>query len=144
MNRVDPDDVASASWFERHAPTNSVLVGVTTNFPRRLSARYPAVYHRDYPGAPSLTEHVVYRRRMVRAADLRRIERTLREVGSPRTFLTLTASQERYARLYGLLAPGWMRSLSGALRGSPDFTLVYQRGSSSIFRFRPRPAEAIR
>jgi GT2 family glycosyltransferase len=147
MNRVDPDDVASASWFERHAPTDSVLAGVTSNFPRRLSARYPAVYHRDYPGAPSLTEHVVYRRRLVRAADLRRIERTLREVGSPHTFVTLTASQERYARLYGLLAPGWMRSLSGALRASPDFRLVYRRGSSSIFQFRPgraHPAEAIR
>jgi hypothetical protein len=64
MNRVDPDDVAAAMWFERHAPTDSVLVGATTNFPLRLSARYAAVYDPDYPGPPSLTEHAVYRHRL--------------------------------------------------------------------------------
>jgi GT2 family glycosyltransferase len=137
MNRVDPDDVASAAWFERHAPPDSLLVGVTTNFPLRLSARYAAIYDKDYPGPPSLTEHAVYRRRRLGRADLPRIERTLRGFGARHTFFTLTASQERYARLYGLLAAGSMTSLDGALRASPDFRLVYRRGSSSIFAFQP-------
>jgi hypothetical protein len=143
MNRVDPGDVAAATWFERHAPTDSVLVGVTTNFPHRLSARYAAVYDPAYPGPPSLTEHAVYRRRLG-AADLPRIEKTLRAYGAPHTFLTLTASQERYARLYGLLAAGSLQSLEGALRASPDFRLVYRRGSASIFAYQPRASsEAI-
>jgi len=137
MNRVDPDDVAPARWFERNAPSDSVLVGVTTNFPLRLSARYPTVYDRDYPGPPSVTEHALYRSHRLGAADLPRIERTLRGFGSPHTFLTLTASQERYARLYGLLRPGSLQSLSRALRASPDFRLVYRRGSSTIFVYRP-------
>jgi hypothetical protein len=79
-------------WFERHAPTDSVLVGATTNFPLRLSARYAAVYDPDYPGPPSLTEHAVYRHRLG-AADPPRIEKALRGYGAPHTFLTLTASQ---------------------------------------------------
>jgi GT2 family glycosyltransferase len=147
MNRVDPDDVASAVWFERRAPTDSLFVGVTTNFPLRLSARYPAVYDKDYPGPPALTEHAVYRRHRLGPADLPRIETTLRGFGSRHTFLTLTASQDRYARLYGLLPAGSMQTLDRALRASPDFRLVYRRGSSSIFAFEPgrrRGGEAIR
>ena len=136
MNRVDPDDVAAAMWFERHAPTDSVLVGATTNFPLRLSARYAAVYDPDYPGPPSLTEHAVYRHRLG-AADPPRIEKALRGYGAPHTFLTLMASQGRYARLYGLLRAGSLQSLDGAVRASPDFRLVYRRGSSTIFVYRP-------
>jgi hypothetical protein len=140
MNRVDADDVAAARWFERHAPADSVLVGVTSNLPQRLSARYPAAYDPAYPGAPSLTDQAIYRRRRLGAADLPRIEKTLRGFGTPHTFLTLTASEERYARLYGLLPAGWQESLEGALRTSPDFRFVYRRGSSLIFEYRPRRA----
>jgi hypothetical protein len=143
MNRVDPDDVASATWFEQHGPSDSVLVGVASNFPQRLSARYPAVYDPAYPGAPSLTDHAMFRRRRLGAADLPRIEKTLRDFGAPHTFLTLTASQDRYLRLYGLLPAGWRQGLERALRTSPDFRSVYRRGSSSIFEYAPR-REAIR
>jgi hypothetical protein len=92
-------------------------------------------------------DHAEYRRRRLGAADLPRIEKTLRGFGTPHTFLTLTSSQERYARLYGLLPVGSQRSLEGALRTSPDFRLVYRRGSSSIFEYLPgseRRSEAIR
>jgi hypothetical protein len=137
MNRIDPDDVAAASWFEGHAPTDSVLAGVTANFPRRLSARYAAVYDPAYPGALPPTGHAASRSRRLGAADLPRIEKTLRAYGAPHTFLTLGASQERYARLYGLLPAGSLQGLERALRTSPDFRLVYRRGPSSIFEYRP-------
>jgi Glycosyl transferase family 2 len=138
MNRVDSDDVAAATWFERHAPSDSVLVGVTTNFPDRVTARYAVAYDPAYPGAPSLTDHAAYRNRQLGVADLPRIERTLRAYGAPHTFLTLGRSQERYARLYGLLPDGSLQSLDRALRASPSFHLVYRRGPSSIFAYRPR------
>jgi GT2 family glycosyltransferase len=139
MNRMEPDDVAAAIWFEHHAPTGSVLAaGVTANFPRRLTARYAEVYDPAYPGALPLTDHAAYRRPRFRHADLLRIEKTLGAYGAAHTFLTLSGSQERYARLYGLLPAGSMQSLEGALRRSRDFRLVYQRGSSSIFAYRPR------
>jgi hypothetical protein len=147
MNRVDPDDVAAATWFERHAPTDSVFVGVTANFPRRLTARYAAVYDPAYLGTLPLTDDAAYRSHRLGAADLPRIEKTLRGYGASHTFLTLTGSQKRYARLYGLLPAGSLQSLESALRTSPDFRLVYQRGSASIFEYRPARepgAEAIR
>jgi cellulose synthase/poly-beta-1,6-N-acetylglucosamine synthase-like glycosyltransferase len=137
MNRVDPDDVAVTRWFERHAPSDSLLVGVTSNFPQRVTARYPVVYDRAYPGAPSLTDHAGYRRRRLGRRDVPRIERTLREYGVPHTFLALTASEDRYARLYGLLPAGSRQSLERALRTSPDFRFVYRRGTSSIFEYLP-------
>jgi GT2 family glycosyltransferase len=138
MNRIDPDDVAAAAWFERHAPTDSVFAGVAANFPRRLTARYAAVYDPAYPGTLPLTDHAAFRGHRLGVADLPRIEKMLRGYGAPHTFLTLSGSQERYVRLYGLLPAGSLQSLEGALRTSPDFRLVYRRGESSIFEYRPR------
>ncbi|MEN3279124.1 MAG: hypothetical protein V7607_264 [Solirubrobacteraceae bacterium] len=138
MNHVDSDDVAAARWFERHAPGGSLRVGATTNFPGRLTARYATVYDSSYAGAVSLTEHARYRGHKLGVADLPGIERTLRAYGAPHTFLTLGVSQERHARLYGLLPAGSLQSLDRALRTSPSFRLVYRRGSSAIFAYRPR------
>ncbi|HEY6757871.1 MAG TPA: hypothetical protein VI318_00195 [Baekduia sp.] len=138
VNRVDPDDVASATWFERHAPSGSVLAGVIGSFPNRLTARYAAVYDPAYPGAPDITDHVTYGRGRFSAADLPRIEDTLRSYGARHTFVTLGAGQEQYARLYGLLPDGSLQSLERVLRASPSFHLVYRRGPSSIFAYEPR------
>jgi hypothetical protein len=138
MNRVGSDDVAAALWFDRHAPRDSLRVGMTTNFPSRPTARYAAVYDTAYSGARSLIDHPQFRNRMLGVADLPRIDRTLQAYGTPHTFVTLGASQENQARLYGLLPAGTMQSLYRALRASPSFHLVYRRGSSSIFEYRPR------
>lgn len=147
MNRVDSDDVAAATWFEQHAPSDSLLVGVTGGFPSRLSARYAAVYDPSYPRAPALTDHAAYRTRKLGAADLPRIERSLRGYGASHTFLTFGRGQARYARLYGILPDGSLGSLERALRTSPSFHLVYRRGPSSIFQYGRRreiSSEAIR
>ena len=154
MNRVDSDDVAAARWFERHAPDGSLHVGVTMSragtraaapagsrppiaLPERLTARYAAVYNRAYPGSPYVIANLEYRGHKLGVVDLPRIERTLRDYAAPHTFLTLSALQERHARLYGLLPAGSLQSLDRALRASPHFRLVYRRGSSSIFEYRP-------
>jgi glycosyltransferase involved in cell wall biosynthesis len=137
MNRVGSDDVAAARWFERHGPPDSLVVGVTTNRPSRLTARYPMVYDPAYSGAPSLIDHAEYRGRRLGVADLPRIESTLRAYGAPHTFVRLGTSQENHARLYGLLPAGSVQRLDRALRTSSSFRLVYQRGSSSIYEFRP-------
>jgi glycosyltransferase involved in cell wall biosynthesis len=140
MNRVGPDDVAAARWFDRHGPRDSFRIGMTTNFPSRLTARYAVVYDSAYSGNQSLLDHPEFLRRRLGVADLPRIEQTLRSYGSPHTFVTLGASQENQARLYGLLPAGTTQTLSRALHGSPRFQLVYRRGSSSIFEYRPSRA----
>jgi glycosyltransferase involved in cell wall biosynthesis len=138
MNHVDADDVAAARWFERHAPNGSLRVGVTTNFPSKLTARFAAVYDPTYTGAVTLTERVRYRGHKLGVTDLPAIERTLRSYGARHTYLTLGISQERQARLYGILPAGSVPSLDRALRTSPSFALVYRRGSAAIYAFRPR------
>jgi GT2 family glycosyltransferase len=139
INRVKADEVEAATWFERHAPPRSLLVGVTPSFPRRLTADYARVHDRAYPGTPGLTERGEgLRRGRLGAADLPRVERTLRGYGGRRKFLILTPSQQRFGRLYGILPAGSLRSLDRALTHSRSFRLVFRRGHSSIFEYRPR------
>jgi GT2 family glycosyltransferase len=136
-NRVGSGDVAAAVWFERHAPADSLLVGLTPSFPRRLSARYPVVYARSHPGAPALSDHATYRGRGLDRRSLPRLETTLAAYDAPNTFLILTSSQQRFGRLFGLVPAGTSDRLARALRASSSFRLVYSRGAASIFRYRP-------
>jgi hypothetical protein len=137
-NRVGSDDVAAAVWFERHAPADSLLVGLTPSFPRRLSARYPVVYLRSHPGAPALTDHARYRGQRLHRISLPRLDATLAAYGARHTFLILTASQQRYGRLFGLVPASTSDRLARALRASSSFRLVYGGGAASIFRYRGR------
>ena len=136
-NRVRSDDVDAAVWFERHAPRHSLLVGLTSSFPRRLSARYAEVYHPWHPGAPALNDAPALRGRRLDRRDLPRVEAAVRRYGARHTFIILTASQERFARLYGLLPAGSVASLDRALRASRSFRLVHARGGASIFKYEP-------
>jgi GT2 family glycosyltransferase len=140
-NRVRSDDVDAAVWFERHAPPDSLLVGLTPSFPRRLTADYAHVYNPLHPGAPALTDSAANRGRRLGRRDLRRIEANVGAYGAAHTFLILSSSTERFGRLYGLFPAGSRQTLDQALRASPSFRLVYERADASIFRYRPGPKE---
>ena len=142
-NHVTSDDVDTARWFERHAPPDSLLLGLAPSFPRRLSARYPRVYDPAYPGVPGLSDYVAYRGRRLDRSDLRHLRATVSAYGARHTFLIVTPIQENFVRLYGLLPAGSSASLARALRASRSFRLVYERGAASIFEYRP-DAEARR
>jgi GT2 family glycosyltransferase len=143
-NRVTSADVAAAVWFDQHAPPNSVAVEVTSDSVSRVTARYARVFAPEYPGSPTLTGLPAFRNRSLSRKDLPRLEATLRGYGIEHTFVFLTPSQERFARLYGVLPAGWQRSLERALRASPDFRRVYRRGAASIFEYRPGRSGAVR
>jgi hypothetical protein len=132
VNRVSPDDVRAATWFEEHAPPRSSLASVIAPFPYRLTARYPVTYAnsvvlpRDEPGRP------------LGRVDLALLKRELHDLGRPR-FVVTSRSQQRYARLYGLAPAGSLRTLERALGRSRAFRLVYHRGAASIYKdVRPR------
>jgi hypothetical protein len=75
MNRVASDDVRAAAWFDRHAPAQSRLVGVTPSFPRRPTAGYARAHDPEYPGAISLTEEgEAFRHRMLGPAHIPPLE----------------------------------------------------------------------
>jgi hypothetical protein len=143
-NRVSRDDVDAAAWFERHAPRDSLLVGLTPTFPRRLSARYGDVYIPSHPGAPALIDHAAFRRRRLTLGELPAIERTVGAYGVPHTYLMLTPAQEHVGRLYGLLRAGELASLARVLRASRSFRVVYDRGAATVFKYRPEAKETRR
>jgi GT2 family glycosyltransferase len=138
MNRITPPDVAAGVWFDEHAPRNSLFVGITSNSIARVTAGYARASDPTYTAVPTLTGKPEFRGHGLGRKDLPRVEAALLEYRVQHTFLALTESQRRYARLYGLLTAGWPRSLERTLRGSPSFRLVYRRGTSSIFEYRPR------
>ncbi|MDP9269520.1 MAG: hypothetical protein M3P14_00830 [Chloroflexota bacterium] len=134
INHVVPDDVAASRWYLDHAPRESSLTYVAPNFPERLNARY--VYHLAAP--PALTEMPGFRPHLLGARDVHSLESLLGDDNSPRRFVALSPSQERYARLYRLTPPGSFAHFARALLASPDFELVYRRGFAFIFLFAPR------
>jgi GT2 family glycosyltransferase len=140
-NRIHSDDVKAAVWFERHAPPDSLLTGLSSSFPRRLSERYARAYDPAQPGAPGLTDRRGFRGRRLGRRDVPRIAAALRSYGNPRTFIALTPSQDRFNRLFGILPQGSSRHLARALRSSRSFRLVYARDGASIFRLLPSSKE---
>jgi GT2 family glycosyltransferase len=134
INRVSRDDVQAATWFEEHAPAQSSLASVIGSFPSRLTARYPVVY----ANAVTLVKDSAYEDGRGPRVDLARVKRDLHALRRPR-FVVTSQSQRRYARLYGLLPHGSLRSLEERLRHSRAFRLVYRRGRTSIYEdIRPR------
>jgi hypothetical protein len=134
-NHVRPADVDAAVWFERNAPEDSLLVGLTPSFPRRVSARYPDIYDSSHPGSPALTDHVAFRGRRLGRRSLPRLKSTLAGYGARHTFLIITPVQKRYVRLFGLAPAGSPARLARALEGSRSFRVVYERGGASIFQY---------
>jgi hypothetical protein len=133
-NRIRPDDVRAAVWYEEHAPPGSVRLNLAPTAPDRLTARYPAVSLGDPSALLARSEFTGHR---LGARDVARLERLLAAQTAPRTYLVLTRGQEDYARLNGLLPDGSVTSLVRALGSSTRFRLVYRRPTAWIFEYTP-------
>jgi hypothetical protein len=135
-NRIRPDDVRAAVWYEQHAPAGSVRLNLAPTAPVRLTARYPEVSLGD-PSA--LLEQSAFTGHRLGARDVPRLERLVEAQRVHRTYLVLSRGQEDYARLNGLLPEGSVTSLVRALGSSTRFRLVYQRPTAWIFEYAPPP-----
>jgi GT2 family glycosyltransferase len=133
-NRIRPDDVTAAVWYEQHAPPGSVRLNLTPTAPDRLTARYPQVSLGD-PSA--LLERPEFTGHLLGARDVARLERLVAAQPASRTYLVVTRGQEDYARLNGLLPEGSVTSLVRALGSSTRFRLVYHRPTAWIFEYTP-------
>lgn len=133
-NRIPSDDVAASTWYERHAPAESLRIDLSPNAPNRLTARYPLVSLAD---PPALLEQPGFAGHLLGAADVRRLERVIRTLGDHRAYVVLSDSQEDYARLNGLLPAGSVAAFVGSLERSSDFRLVYSRPTAWIFEYAP-------
>jgi hypothetical protein len=133
VNFISPADVAASRWYLAHAPPGASLTLIAPNFPERLDARYAV--HLDVP--PSLVEAPGFRPHRLGAADVGRLSALLERDGAPVRFVALSPSQQRYARYHGLAPAGSFGRLAAALRASPDYRLVYDRGGALLFRYVP-------
>jgi hypothetical protein len=137
MNRMDPADVRAATWYEHHAPRGSLMLFVSPNFPNRLTARYAQLHIPGSTYAPVLTDEPGVRRGGLGPEDVRAVKRLLNENGVPHSYVVLSPSEERYARLYGLLPHGSLAGLERGLVASGDFRLAYSSARARIFKYRP-------
>ena len=133
-NYIARDDVAASRWYLDHAQARASLTSLAPNFPERLNARYAT----HLETLPTLVTGPGYRPHLLGPADVPALEALLRRDNSPQRFVAISPSQERYARFHGLAPPGSFARMAGALRTSPDFELVYERGAAAIFLYRPR------
>lgn len=133
-NRISRDDVRASTWYEQHAPPRSVQVDLAPNAPTRLTSRYPLVSLND---PSSLLETPGFVGHRLGASDIPRLERVIQQQGGPASYVVLSASQEAYARLNGLLPPGSLSSLTSALERSGSFALVYRRPTAWVFEYAP-------
>jgi hypothetical protein len=133
-NRIPSDDVRAATWYEQHAPADSLRINLAPNAPDRLTARYPLVSLAD---PPSLLAQPGFAGHRLGAADIPRLETYIRRQGNHRAYVVLTRGQENYARLNGLLPTRSVSSLAAALERTPAFRLVYRRASAWIFEYLP-------
>jgi hypothetical protein len=136
QNRIDPDDVGISTWYEQHAPPGSLLFFVTLNFPNRLTDRYPLLFVPGDDYNPNLSDNPGFRANGIGAEDIPAIEGYIREGGVRHTFLVLSPSQERFARLYGLLPRGTFASIERGLDASPRFRIVKRIGNSRLYQYR--------
>ena len=134
VNYMSRDDVAASRWYLDHAAPRASLTFIAPNFPDRLNARYAS----HLETLPALVTQPAYRPHLLGAADVPALEALLQRDNSAQRFVAVSPSQERYVRFHGLAPPGSLARIAAALRASRSFELVYERGSASIFSYRPR------
>jgi hypothetical protein len=135
-NRIRPDDVKAAAWYEGHAPPGSVRLDLAPTAPDRLTARYPEVSLGD-PAA--LLARRAFTGHRLGAGDLPGLARLFAVQRARPAFFVVSRGQEDYARLNGLLPEGSVSSLVRALGSSTRFRLVYRRPTAWIFEYVPNP-----
>jgi hypothetical protein len=138
-NRVPPNDVRAALWYEQHAPAGSMRVDLAPNAPDRLTARYPLV---DLSDPSSLVVTAGFTGHRLGAGDVPRLIKMISEQRARPAYVVLSRLQEDYARLQGLLPAGSLTSFVAALEQSTAFRLVYHIPSVWIFQFSAPRSEA--
>jgi hypothetical protein len=136
VNRVQRDDVQAATWWEGHAPAESLLVYLAPNFPNRLTARYGEMVTPAASYSPNLTDEPAFRGRMPRASDLVNLQAYMSKLPSKHVYLVLSPSEANAARMIGALPDGAMQELDRLLARDPAFALVYRKGRASIYELR--------
>ena len=136
LYRVRPGALAASRYFYEHAPPGSALGLVAPNVPGRVAANYDLFVNTSTP--PPLSGMKELQGRELGAADLPILDALYREyVPQVRggLFLSVSADQETYVRVLGLMPDGAMARLSLALAESREWHVFYANADAVIFQF---------
>jgi len=141
LYRVRPGAVAAERYFYDHAPRDSVLGVGAPDVPARLSANYDEFLGGSTP--PALSTVDGFRDHVLGPADLAPLSRlyqddVARTPGS--VYLFLSADQDVYAYVLGLMAKHSIAHLDQALAGSPEWRVFYRNPEAVIYQFVGLPA----
>jgi GT2 family glycosyltransferase len=134
INRVPANDVRASLWYERHAPAGSMRIVLAPNAPERLTARYPEV---DLSDPSSLMEDFRFTGHRLGERDVPHLIQLIEQQRARPAYVVLSALQESYGRMQGLVPPGSLNGLVAALKRSPEFRVVYRVPTVWIFKYVP-------
>jgi hypothetical protein len=133
-NQMTTSDVAAATWVEQNVPSSAIVYSFSPSFPNKLTARYPAITYYSLTltdDRHTLADLAVPARR----ADS--VRNALSATGARTIYLVVTPSMHNYDRLNGVIPEPDITAVVKDLRAAPDFTIVYDRGGSTVFRYSP-------
>ncbi len=139
VNRVPSNDVRAALWYEQHAPAGSMRIDLAPDAPDRLTARYPVV---DLSDPSSLVTYPQFVGHRLGARDVPHLIGLIKQQRARPAYVVLSAFQENYARLQGLLPSGSLTGFVSALERSPRFRTVFHAPTVWIFKYSPLQAGA--
>jgi hypothetical protein len=138
LYRVRPGDVTATQYFFDHAPPGSVLDSATPNVPARLGGNYDLFLSGSTP--PPLTSITDFQHRMFGPEDVAAVSDLFQQSVAATTgglYLSLSADQQVYAQVVGLLPKGSLVGLDLALSQSPHWQVFYRNQDAVIFRYLP-------
>lgn len=134
LYRVTPGALQASHHFYANASPGSVLVLGAPQFPGASAANYDRFVSRK--GMPNLLADKTFLHRELGADDVNAVSSFVaREADGHDAYLALTADQQNYAQVLGLLPDDALRHLGAALAQDPRWSIAYTNSSATIYRY---------
>jgi GT2 family glycosyltransferase len=125
INYFSPDEVAAGKWVYSHAPTGSLLVSATSNWP--YSFQHFEDYQYDWFALDSASL-----RRQVMSDPVSELATIMSPARHNRAYVIFTPSQSAEVAGLGLLPPGEVDRIEATLLASPRFRVVYRNPNAVV------------
>jgi hypothetical protein len=136
LYRVRPGAVEASQYYFAHAPPGSALGLLSPNVPGRVSGNYDLFVSGSAP--PPLSSVEPLHNRLLGAADLPILDGLYREhrAATPgNLYLSMSADQETYVRVLGLMPEGAVARLERALAEAPEWRVFFRSPDAVIYEF---------
>jgi hypothetical protein len=134
LYQVQPGALQASQYFYGHAPPGSVLILGAPQFPLLATANYNRFISADPTPSlitdTALLHHDLGPRSVPAVSAL-----AASDADGHAVFLALTANQQSYDQVLGLLPKGSLARLGAALARAPQWRIVYRNSVASIYRY---------